>query len=256
MFTTGCNYLLSLFPSLMSQMFIFVAELLFPTAIFANMSSKYNKGYKANMIIRRGIWLQSFKDPEGFSTQGTKHRHGGMSRLFSAFFLSFPPFILFPPFSCPPSNTHTCIYLRALHLRDGLCLSISLQWPSNMAGVWRVRPAADAAADGLFICRLYWIVIRVEPTIHDRRSDYVWEEMLQHRANFIFFSVSFFFSVSKKKMRSDMTQKTETQSTRDYFLMWFMYNFTLLALLSLLRWLPLKKIRDFLEYYIWKNCLI
>lgn len=34
-------------------------------------------------------------------------------------------------------------------------------------------------------CRLYWIVIRVELTIHDRRSGFVWEGMLLHQVIFI-----------------------------------------------------------------------
>lgn len=34
-------------------------------------------------------------------------------------------------------------------------------------------------------CRLYWIVIRVELTIHDRRSGFVWEGMLPHQVIFI-----------------------------------------------------------------------
>ncbi len=41
-------------------------------------------------------------------------------------------------------------------------------------------------------CRLYWIVIRVELTIHDRRSGFVWEGMLLHQVIFILlFSVGF-----------------------------------------------------------------
>lgn len=41
-------------------------------------------------------------------------------------------------------------------------------------------------------CRLYWIVIRVELTIHDRRSGFVWEGMLLHKVIFILlFSVEF-----------------------------------------------------------------
>lgn len=41
-------------------------------------------------------------------------------------------------------------------------------------------------------CRLYWTVIRVELTIHDRRSAFVWEGMLLHQVIFILlFSVGF-----------------------------------------------------------------
>ena len=41
-------------------------------------------------------------------------------------------------------------------------------------------------------CRLYWIVIRVELTIHGRRSGFVWEGMLLHQVIFIsLFSVGF-----------------------------------------------------------------
>lgn len=42
-------------------------------------------------------------------------------------------------------------------------------------------------------CRLYWIVIRVELTIHDRRRGFVWEGLQLHQVIFILLFSVFFF---------------------------------------------------------------
>lgn len=73
------------------------------------------------------------------------------------YFLHFS--LLFHRSLCEVSlSTHTYIYTQTLSLSDGLCLSISLQWPSYKAGVWRFRPAADAAVDWPFICSLQTVL--------------------------------------------------------------------------------------------------
>ena len=93
-------------------------------------------------------------------------------QLFFSLFFPLSTFSLChnpPPPLLPPEHTYT--FTQTLSLRDGLCLSISLQWPSYKAGVWRLRPAADAAVDWPFISSLQTVL-----NSHQGGADYSWQE--------------------------------------------------------------------------------
>lgn len=98
---------------------------------------------------------------------------------------SFLSLSLFFMSSLPP-NTHTyahkhCVWEMAsvfqLACNGPLTRLASGELGPQQMLLWIGRSSAA--------CRLYWIVIRVELTIHDRRSGFVWEGMLLHQVIFI-----------------------------------------------------------------------
>lgn len=100
----------------------------------------------------------------------------------------FPPYYSFFCQVSLPTHTHTlirahkhCLWEMAsvfqLACNGPLTRLASGELGPQQMLLWIGRSSAA--------CRLYWIVIRVELTIHDRRSGFVWEGMLLHQVIFI-----------------------------------------------------------------------
>lgn len=125
--------------------------------------------HEADLITRSRFGVGLIQCPRGLFQYGCMGTNADRSAVLSvrqgmSFLLIHTPSSSFPPsfviifLSLAPFFCHTHTHARAQWLRDGPCLSISLQWSSYKDGVWRVGPAADAAVDRSFICSLQTVL--------------------------------------------------------------------------------------------------
>lgn len=171
------------------KMFLFWLKLeIIPRSTYCTFNRKCYQWFKCVLKIRpqghsnymKWVWVVLIQCPQGLFQYGRMGTNADRSAVLSARRGMSPFLLLTPSSSFPPSfvnyfsslffslsltllyvkspSQHTHVCTQTLCLRDGLCLSISLQWPSYKAGVWRVRPAADAAVDWPFICSLQTVL--------------------------------------------------------------------------------------------------